>query len=442
MSAHWPRGPMWLTIISLMSGCAAGPDFHLPRAPRAESYLAVGSAAGVPTGGVVHQAVVIGRPPADDWYRAYRNKDLDALVATALRRNPNIQAALASLRAARADRAGAAGRLWPSLDAGGTSGRSRYNGSYFYRPPAVQQGTANRYGLTADLTYDLDFFGGVRRAVELGDADSAYADEATADVYATVVDVVVHTALAIAADRARIASTTVMIDVLTRQVSVLTAQEDAGAIASDAVLSARTQLHAAERTLPVLRQGVEAATDSLAALLGSTPAGFAAALPNLRALTLPGQLPVSLPSVLVERRPDIRMAEYRLRAANAAIGVAAAARLPSLSLSAQYGAQSTMTAGLFSGAAAIWSVAGNLAAPLFHGGSLAAAERAARARRDQAAALYRQAVLNAFAEVATALQALGNDDAAASLARQELKTAAAARTLAERRVAAGATDAV
>jgi NodT family efflux transporter outer membrane factor (OMF) lipoprotein len=425
----------------LAASCAVGPDFHAPAAPTAKSYLRNEPEAGA-AADVAHQAVAYGEPVANHWYRLFQSEALSDLVKTALAHNPTIEAAGASLRAARAEEAVVAGQLWPSLGASGGPSRTRYNGSYFYQPPQFEEGTANRYSLTADLAYNLDIFGGTRRAIEASQADVAYQQAYAADAYATLVDAVVETAFALSADRARIAATEALIASERKQLSLIQAQEHAGAVAEDSVLSAQAQLEASERSLPGLRQAEAAAQNQLAALLGTTPDAFDAPVPDLAAFTLPGQLPVSLPSDLVAQRPDIRMATDRLHKANAEIGVAEAARLPSLALTAQYGAQSTTTANLFSGSAAIWSVAGDLAAPIFAGGSLAAEARAARARRDEAAASYRATVLNAFAEVASALQAIGNDESAASFAAQERETAGAARTLADRRLQAGAGNAL
>ena len=159
---------------------------------------------------------------------------------------------------------------------------------------------------------------------------------------------------------------------------------------------------------------------------------------DLLSLSLPRELPVSLPSDLVKQRPDIRAAEALLHAASAQVGVATADLYPRITLSANYGSQANKTGDLFTGPAALWSLGGQLLQPVFHGGSLNAKRRAAIAAYDQAAAQYRATVLQAFGNVADTLKALETD--AQTLAAQAVAADAAGESLemSEKQFKAGA----
>jgi NodT family efflux transporter outer membrane factor (OMF) lipoprotein len=158
-----------------------------------------------------------------------------------------------------------------------------------------------------------------------------------------------------------------------------------------------------------LRRQLSQQADLLAALTGRTPAEFADPRLRLSDLTLPDALPVSLPSRLVDQRPDIRAAEANLHAASAAVGVAVAARLPQITLGATGGGASTSIGSVLTSGNQFWTLAGGFAQPVFQGGQLLARQREAEAQYDQARAQYRSTVLAAFQNVADALHAVDVD---------------------------------
>jgi NodT family efflux transporter outer membrane factor (OMF) lipoprotein len=157
----------------------------------------------------------------------------------------------------------------------------------------------------------------------------------------------------------------------------------------------------------------------------------------LNDFVLPGEIAASLPSELVHRRPDIRAAEAQLHAASAAIGVATANLYPNITLSGSLTQQALTPGGLFNGAAAAWTMAANLTAPLYDGGRLRAERRAAVDGYQAALADYRQVILHSFGDVADSLQALSNDDEQFNSQAVAAQTAAAARDLARRSYAVG-----
>jgi endonuclease/exonuclease/phosphatase family metal-dependent hydrolase len=171
----------------------------------------------------------------------------------------------------------------------------------------------------------------------------------------------------------------------------------------------QSQLAALETTLPPLRQKLDQTAHLLAVLAGHAPAEWQPVSVALTDLTLPSDVPVSLPSQLVRQRPDILVAEAQLHSASAAIGVATAALLPSFTISSTYGTNNTALTSLFSGPSGFWSVGANLAAPLFHGGTLWFQRKAAIDGYQQAEATYRETVLSALGQVADTLRALEHD---------------------------------
>jgi NodT family efflux transporter outer membrane factor (OMF) lipoprotein len=193
-------------------------------------------------------------------------------------------------------------------------------------------------------------------------------------------------------------------------------------------------------TLPTLRQQLAAAEHQLAVLTGSFPHDAGLAEFDLSDLTLPRDLPVSLPSALVAQRPDIRAQEMMMHEACAAIGVATANMLPQLTLTGAYGGESLRFASLLSPASNAWNIAAGITQPLFDGGRLRAKRRAAIDNYDQASAQYRLIVLQAFQNVADALTALDNDAQALTAEHDALDAAEAGLDLIQKQYRDGAVN--
>jgi NodT family efflux transporter outer membrane factor (OMF) lipoprotein len=225
--------------------------------------------------------------------------------------------------------------------------------------------------------------------------------------------------------RGQIAATEEIIKAESDQLQVVRNQFEAGAANRADVLTQESEVATTEATLPPLQKLLEQQHHVLLALIGHFPNERRRGL-TLAALHLPTDLPVSLPTQLVEQRPDVRAAQSQLHSASALIGVAVANRLPQFPLTASYGSTALTAATLFTPAAAVWSVAGGVTQPIFHGFSLLHQERAARAAYDMADAQYRNTVLTAFQNVADALKALQLD--AATLKAQQRAVHAASET--------------
>lgn len=399
----WPRRILVAGTAAALTGCTVGPDFVRPEPPPAAYSRSM------PPAGTTTQSFAYGGEVAGEWYRLFRSDALDQLVRHALANNPSLDAARHGLAAAQDELRAVSGAALPQIDASGQIERAHINGSQLLAPVDALNATGNRYEIGPSLVYDLDLFGGVRRSIESQQAQTAAVSDQLRDTYVTLVDQVVVTAFDYAAVRAQIKVTRSLVSELQAQYDLTVQLEKAGKIIHSDTLQAETQLENVRATLPGLEQQRDAYRDALARLSGQTPDQFRMPALTLADFTLPGQLPVSLPSALVRQRPDVLAAEESLHAASAEIGVAEAARLPQLSLSAQYAQQTTKLNEFFTQPGGVWSAGLGLAAPLFHGGTLAARADESKQRYAQALATYRGTVVGAFVDVADALQALQHD---------------------------------
>ena len=395
------RHILWSTLVALTTAaCTVGPNFKRPDPPADTAYShsmpKTDPARDMNYGGDV----------AEDWYRLFHSEALNSLVQQALAGNPDLEAARHGLVAAQLELTAVSGAALPQIDATGQVGRAHVNGSFLYGPVNEITATGNRFALGPTLAYNLDIFGGVRRSIESQQAATANARDQVLNTYVTLADQVVITAFDYAATKAQIEVTQQLVDDLRSQFDLTQTLEQRGKVTRSDTLQAQTQLENVQATLPGLEQQRDTYRNALAQLSGKTPDEFAAPDLSLEDFRLPQDLPVSVPSVLVQHRPDILAAEDNLHQASARIGVATAARLPSITLSAQYAQQTTLIHEFLTRPGGVWSVGGDLAAPIFHGGTLAAREKEAREQYLQAQATYRGAVVAAFVEVANALRSL------------------------------------
>jgi len=410
----------------LLAGCAVGPDFQRPPAPDVQGYTAKPlpaktAAADVPGGQA--QAFKPGADIPAQWWTLFHSKTLNALIERALKANPDLQAAQASLRQARENVYAGEGTLMPSIDAKGSVTRQKTTGSQFGRPGSAGS-LYTLYNASVNVSYGIDLFGYDRRLLESLESQADVQRFQLEAAYLTLTSNVVTTAVQEASLRAQIAATEEIIASEQRQQDILQQQYDAGAVSLNDVLAQRTTVAQSQATLPPLQKQLASVQNQLAALAGNFPGQGHGEAFDLSGLQLPAELPVSLPSKLVAQRPDIRAAEAQLHDASAKVGVATAAMLPELTLSGSYGTVGTRAADLFTPGSEIWNLGAGLLQPIFRGGTLLHQRRAAVAGYDKAAAQYRSAVLNAFRDVADTLRALESDaDALAAQTRAEQASA-------------------
>jgi NodT family efflux transporter outer membrane factor (OMF) lipoprotein len=410
-----------IALLCLLCGCAVGPNFVRRGAPPVTHYASgTDPAQTVSVAGTV-QRFSPGAHVAADWWRLFESTQLDAAMSEALQNNPGLAAAQASLRQSEDNLRSGYGVFFPAVDAGAAATRQRYS------PLKVGEnlpGTVfNLFTLSASVSYALDVFGGQRRFVEgLGaQRDVALATEQA--TYLTLSANIVNTVIARAAYQAQLEATQELVQLEQEQVRLAQVQAQAGTVPYANVLSLRSQWASTRATIPQLQQKVVQSEDLLATLAGHAPAEWSAPQVGLSELTLPPDLPLSLPSELVRQRPDILAAEATAHAASADIGVATAALLPSVTLSGNLGTISHTTQGLFGAHSSYWSGGAGITAPLFHGGTLWFNRKAAIDSYNQAMALYRQTVVNAFGQVADTLRALEHDALALQAEEEALASA-------------------
>lgn len=366
-----------------------------------------------------------GAAVAADWWRLFHSAPLDAIIAEGIARNPGLEAAQASLRSSRDQWRSGYGIFFPSVDAGAAATRERFSTANFGEntPGSI----FNLFTVSASVNYALDVFGGNRRMLEALHAQVDVAKATEQATYLTLSSNIVDTVIARAGYRAEIDATQRLIDLQTQQVKLAEAQAEAGTVAYSTVLSLRSQLASTQATIPQLEQKAAQSDDLLAALCGHTPAEWSAPELALADLTLPAELPVSLPSDLVRQRPDILAAEATAHGASAEVGVATAAMLPSLTLSGSATGLSNSSSVLFPSGGRAWSLGADVDVPVFSGGTQWFKRKAAVETYHQAMATYRQTVLGAFEQVADSLRALDHD--AATLAAEDDALASAAQAL-------------
>ena len=428
-----------LPILLLLSGCEVGPDFHAPAAPGNAGYtkgpLQPQTASTQVQGGEA-QRFVPGGDLSGDWWSLFRSRPLNEMIDQALRANPDLQAAQAALREANEDAYAGQGSLFPKLSANAQAERTRISGAEFGEPNLNETLSLTSAGL--NVSYAPDVFGGVRRQVESLQAQAEYQRFQLEATYLTLTSNLVVAAVQEASLRGQISATRDIIRLETNQLNLVQRQFALGAAARSDVLQQQATLTATQATLPGLEKQLAQTRDQLTALLGRFPNQEPAARFDLAGLQLPVALPLSLPSQLVEQRPDVRAAEATLHAASANVGVAIANQLPQFSITGQVGTEALGFTNLFTPATAVWSIVGGVTQTLFDAGTLLHKKRAAVAAFDQAAAQYRSTVIKAFQNVADALRALQADAAALRAQAEAEQTAAASLELARDQFRLGA----
>jgi NodT family efflux transporter outer membrane factor (OMF) lipoprotein len=430
-------------VAAALAGCAVGPDFRRPAPPTVASYtsetLPVETSAAPGIGGAAQRFVPGGEIP-DRWWELYRSQALDRWIREALANSPTLGAAEATLRRAQELRRARAGDLVPSVDGSVNVSRQKPSGASFGEPN-LQINPFTLYNASVNVSYTLDLFGRTRRELEALQAQVDFQGFQVEGAYLALTSNIVTAAFQEASLRGQLQATREILATQEELLAMVEKQFELGGIAKTDVLAQRASLAQSRAALPPLEKRLAQTRHLLAVLAGRFP-GDMADLPefDLKDFQLPEALPVSLPSSLARQRPDIRSAEELLHAASATVGVATANLYPQVTLSAQYGTSAFQVGDLFRSGSAVWGVGAGLLQPIFHGGALEANRRAEIAGFDQAAAQYRETVLQAFRDVADVLRALEFD--AMTLKAQSDAEAAARDTLdiARKQVRYGATS--
>jgi NodT family efflux transporter outer membrane factor (OMF) lipoprotein len=396
----------------LLGACAVGPDFERPATPEragfGEPALPLQILAATPEAGGEAQRLRSGNDLAADWWTLFRSAPLNRFIDEALRDNPTLAAASASLRQAQEVLAATKGNLQlPGVNGQLGVERERASGAQLGLPSLSS--TFNLYNAQVNVSYTLDLFGGVRRQIEGQQAQVDYQVNQLRGAQLALTANIVTSFIREAQLRDQIQA---LRDVEKSQragLAIVERRFALGAVTRTDVLSQRSSLATTVAAIPPLERQRAQIRHLLAVYAGRSPSELDLAALDLTRLELPVDLPVSVPSDLAHQRPDVLEAESLLHQASAQVGVATANMYPQVTLGGNYGYVALSPSQLFEPASAAWGLTAGLIQPIFHGGALAAQRRAALAAFDVAAANYRQTVLLAFANVADTLRALEFD---------------------------------
>lgn len=381
---------LWAALV--LAGCAVGPDFVAPDAPKDGAYTPGGNPT---TTGDQRQSFKDAQDVEGQWWQRFGSPTLNQLIETGLKNNPSVLATQASLDSARAKALAEKESLFvPSVEADLMASRQKFSTSSVGQPG--HHYVFNLAYAQVGVTYNLDLFGGNRRQLEAFMAQADASEYLFQAARMTLVSNMVTTSIREAGLRAQINELKKQIQWEQEILSIARAREASGAISAMDVKSQEVSLANLAANLPPLVRQLNAFQHQLSVYLGRSPGATELKGVAYEELKLPADLPVMVPSLLVRRRPDVLVSEANLHQATAELGVTVAAVYPNLSLSANYGEP-------------VWNLSATLLQPLFNGGALENSKNAAEARVRQAAFQYQSTVLSAFQSVADTLRALESD---------------------------------
>lgn len=412
--------PFALIGVLVLSGCAAvGPDYEPPKMPVPRQWTETTAATG---------------SQPDKWWKTFNDPVLDRLIGDAITSNLDLKLALERVKDARALRSATIAAGLPSLDAKSNVSR-RFNNT---TSPASQTGTSsvgggfgignqliNIFQLGFDAQWELDFFGGVRRAIEAADATIEVEVENSRDVRVTLLGEVARNYIELRANQQLAAITRENLQAQQETLELTQIRQQTGLANMLEVTQAQAQAATTEAQLPNYETLAKQAMHALGVLLGKEPGALTVLLERQGAIPNASQVIANLPSELLQRRPDIRRAERQLAVANASVGVATAELYPKINLAAFIGLQNT-TITDFTPLGKSWSAAGSLTMPIFNWGKLNANIDSKKAQYEQTFLSYQSTVLSAFKEVEDALIAYSKEQER----RKALAKAVAANQLA------------
>jgi NodT family efflux transporter outer membrane factor (OMF) lipoprotein len=383
-------------IISLAAGCAVGPDYHAPQLTAPAHWSE--SLAGGETNS----------PEAADWWKSFHDPELDSLLARAARSNLDLRAAGARVREARAQYGGSSADLWPTVDGSGSYARNHQSkhlpvlGSIPL--PAGVPFENNVYQAGFDASWEIDVFGGKRRAVEAAGAQWSASEFNRRDVLITLLGDVANNYVELRGDQQRLAIAKQNIEAQEKSLAITRSRFGKGLGRELDVQQATTVLATTRSDVPTMESSIQTTMHRLEVLLGEQPGSLAAELSMASPiLARPPLVPVGLPSELMLRRPDIRRAERLLAAATAGIGVAKSDLFPKFFLTGAAGFESVSASDWFTAGSQMWSVGPTMQWRIFDAGRIRANIRVQNARQQAALAAYEKTVLTAFEEVENGL---------------------------------------
>jgi len=344
------------------------------------------------------------------WWRNFGDTNLDTLMLTAIQSNLTLQVAEAHVREARAQRVVVSGALWPSIGTGAGYSRNRYSVKTFPPLPPDTEFDYNIYNGDFDAAWELDIFGGTRRAIQAANAQIGVAEYGQRDVLISVLAEVARNYISARAYQQRLIIARENIDVERNSLRLATNRFATGLGNELAVQQAKALLDSTTAQIPSLQTGFDQSVFELSVLLGQPPGTLMTRMSAKKEIPItPPMVPVGLPSELLQRRPDVQQAERQLAAATAEIGVAKADLFPKFSLTGIAGFQSTDAGQWLNYMAHYWTAGPTVQWQLFEAGALVANVHVQNERQRAALAQYQQTVLVALQDVENALTAYARE---------------------------------
>jgi len=424
ITRHTPKR-FWLTslplLMSLTACVSVGPDFQRPASGAPERFFNADSATAA-------------SPSLANWWRSLGDPVLEKLVDEALKNSLSQQNAIAKVEEARARRGLQSAQQGPSLNTSLDASRSSTRTD-------TSHSDSNKYGAGLDASWELDLFGGKRRALESAEAALAATQ---ADLEASRVSLAAEVAtnyLSLRSDEARLIVAQTSLASREKTLQLTKWRNEARIVSALEVNQAASSLEQARASVPSLQRSIEEDRIALAILLGRTRADIEALLPTTPSTaSVPATLASGIPADTLRQRPDVRAAEYRYAAQTAQIGVAQAARYPAFKLSGSLGVEALTPAGLIRGDTITSSLLGSLTAPLFDAGRISQNIAIQNAVQTQTLLTYRSTVIQALADVEKALNANRRSQERLEILRNAASTASEAARLALIRYQTGQTD--
>ncbi len=423
--------------IAALTGCAVGPNYRRPAVNVPDVYR--GSTTGESASATSKSEPTSNGPAAaslgdEEWSKVFQDPELQALIRTALINNYDVRIAAARVLQAQAQLGITRADQYPSLGAGGniTSQRNPQIG-----PIPSYQITQGQ--LTASGAWNLDFWGRYRRATEAARATLLANEWAQREVRATLVANLATAYFQLRELDLELEISQRTFNSRTQSLQLTQTLEQHGINSLLDVRQSEQLVYTAATEIPDFQRQITQQENAISILLGDNPGDVPRGLKLTEQPHAP-EVPVGLPSSLLERRADVRQSEENLIAANAQIGVARAAYFPQISLSGSGGFESPALTSLFTGPAGLWSIAGSFTQPIFEGGRLKSGVRLAEAQRQQLLLNYQQTIQGAFRDVSNALVAYRKDREFRIQQEHLLASAQDAARLSEIRFKAGTTD--
>ncbi len=389
-----------VATVFMATGCmTVGPDYHRPVVTTSRAWS-------TPLDG----GETADEPDESPWWRSFHDPVLESLITRAAESNLTLKIAEARIREARAARSAVAAQDGPRIRAQGVLSRNRFSENGFPPKPPNLSPDFTSYEAGFDAAWELDLFGGTRRAVEAADAGVAASVYDRNDVMRTLLAEVARSYIAARAFQRRLSITHDNIDA-EQEVLRRTQERRAAGLATQLDVAQATALLAATNSqVPSLEAEFRNSTYQLDVLLGEEPGKAALAFAKDGDIpAVPPRVPAGLPSDLLERRPDVRRAERQLAAATARIGVATANLFPRFALIGAVGLDSTDGSDWWSPGSRFWSMGPVVSWPIFQAGRIRAGIRAQKARQQQSLANYEQTVLIALSDVERSLTAYAKE---------------------------------